>query len=51
MEDAEKKEELHPSEDEESEIDDSSETGESSSSEETFEINCIGEEENDRENN
>ena len=50
MEDAEKKEELHPSEDEESEIDDSSETGESSSSEETFEINCIGEEENDREN-
>ena len=48
MADAEQKEQLHQSKDEESEGDENSDTGESSSSEETFEINCIGEEDNDR---
>ena len=47
MADAEEREELHQSEDEESERDETSETGESSSSEDTFEIDCIGEEDND----
>ena len=47
MADEEEREELHQSEDEESERDETSETGESSSSEDTFEINCIGEEDND----
>ena len=47
MADTEEREELQQSENEESEREETSETEESSSSEDTFEINCIGEEDND----
>jgi len=47
MADTEQKEQLRQSEDEESEGDENSDTGESSSMEEPFEINCIGEGDND----